>query len=103
MLNVLFTDAAYAAADDADDDDDDNDADAGDAVECNCNERGTTDQVCDEDSGRCLCEDSFTGPTCDRCAAGFYRFPQCLRMYATHTTLHMSHTSHVTVGGLVFC
>jgi len=58
------------------------DADAADAgVECDCNDRGTTSLVCDETSGDCLCQDSFTGPTCDRCATGFYRFPHCRRTY----------------------
>jgi len=50
-------------------------------VECVCSEQGTVAQVCDEDTGRCLCQDSFTGAQCDRCATGFYRFPQCLCMY----------------------
>ena len=72
--SIALNRRAAAAADDDDDDDD------GCDVECDCNQRGTADQVCDLETGRCLCEGSFTGPRCDHCAAGFYRFPQCLRM-----------------------
>jgi len=74
--DTLVVAAAAAAADDDDDD-----------VECDCNDRGTTSQVCDAETSECLCEGSFTGPRCDRCATGFYRFPRCLRMYRS---LHVS-------------
>jgi len=63
----------------------DGDVAADGGAECDCSDRGTTSQVCNEETGECLCDDSFTGPRCDRCATGFYRFPQCRR-----TFLHLS-------------
>ena len=68
---VVVVVAAAAAANDDDDDDD---------VENNCDERGTTPQICTKDTGQCLCEVRYTGPRCDRCSTGFYHFPQCIGM-----------------------
>jgi len=46
-------------------------------VACGCDEVGREVDDCDN-SGQCICKQSFTGRTCDRCAAGFYRYPECI-------------------------
>ncbi|XP_055994419.1 laminin subunit alpha-3 [Sorex fumeus] len=48
---------------------------------CNCSRMGTLgtgSPECDSQHGQCRCKPRVTGRQCDRCAAGFYRFPECL-------------------------
>uniref|UniRef100_A0A8C7BKK5 Laminin subunit alpha 3 n=1 Tax=Neovison vison TaxID=452646 RepID=A0A8C7BKK5_NEOVI len=48
---------------------------------CNCSRGGTvgvTTPECDRDHGQCRCKPRVTGRPCDRCASGFYHFPECL-------------------------
>ncbi|XP_061026258.1 laminin subunit alpha-3 isoform X1 [Eubalaena glacialis] len=48
---------------------------------CNCSRTGTDGAAtpeCDRDHGQCRCKPRITGRQCDRCASGFYRFPECL-------------------------
>ncbi|XP_076991904.1 laminin subunit alpha-3 isoform X2 [Tamandua tetradactyla] len=48
---------------------------------CNCSRRGiigTASPECDRDNGQCRCKPRVTGRQCDRCAAGFFRFPECM-------------------------
>ena len=28
---------------------------------------------------QCLCKENFAGPFCDKCATGYYNFPDCTR------------------------
>jgi len=49
-------------------------------VACGCDEVGREEDDCDN-SGQCNCKVSFTGRTCDRCAAGYYRYPECIRTF----------------------
>ncbi|KAJ8337032.1 hypothetical protein SKAU_G00382520 [Synaphobranchus kaupii] len=44
---------------------------------CRCDPRTTAG--CEDGSGRCLCKPDFSGQNCDRCADGYYGFPQCVR------------------------
>uniref|UniRef100_A0A4X1VPX5 Laminin subunit alpha-3 n=1 Tax=Sus scrofa TaxID=9823 RepID=A0A4X1VPX5_PIG len=48
---------------------------------CNCSRMGTDGSAspeCDRDHGQCRCKLRISGRQCDRCAPGFYRFPECL-------------------------
>ncbi|XP_058487895.1 laminin subunit alpha-3-like isoform X2 [Solea solea] len=54
-------------------------------IPCRCDERTTAG--CEMGSGRCICKPEFAGENCDRCADGYYYYPQCIRypLYATTT------------------
>ncbi|XP_068196189.1 laminin subunit alpha-3-like isoform X2 [Antennarius striatus] len=54
-------------------------------IPCRCDERTTTG--CEMGSGRCICKPQFSGENCDRCASGYYYYPQCIRypIYQTNT------------------
>nr|XP_038952851.1 laminin subunit alpha-3 isoform X2 [Rattus norvegicus] len=48
---------------------------------CNCSRKGTVEAAvseCDRDSGQCRCKPRVTGQQCDKCAPGFYHFPECV-------------------------
>lgn len=48
---------------------------------CNCSRKGTIEAAvseCDRDSGQCRCKPRVTGQQCDKCAPGFYQFPECV-------------------------
>ncbi|XP_053174071.1 laminin subunit alpha-5 [Scomber japonicus] len=46
---------------------------------CNCSRPGITnpDVSCDTQSGQCRCKNNIVGRQCDRCAPGFYGYPNC--------------------------
>ncbi|XP_061662817.1 laminin subunit alpha-5 isoform X5 [Syngnathoides biaculeatus] len=46
---------------------------------CNCSRPGilVTDVSCDTLSGQCRCKNNVVGRQCDRCASGFYGYPNC--------------------------
>ncbi|KAM9343060.1 laminin subunit alpha-5 isoform 2-T2 [Pholidichthys leucotaenia] len=46
---------------------------------CNCSRPGviTLDVSCDTHSGQCRCKNNVVGRQCDRCAPGFYGYPNC--------------------------
>ncbi|KAL4655456.1 laminin subunit alpha-5 isoform X1 [Arapaima gigas] len=46
---------------------------------CNCSRPGVTAQDinCDSDSGQCRCKNNIIGRRCDRCAPGYYGYPNC--------------------------
>ncbi|PWA25274.1 hypothetical protein CCH79_00005330 [Gambusia affinis] len=52
---------------------------------CSCDERITA--KCEMGSGRCICKPQFAGESCDRCADGHYRYPECIpySVYLTTT------------------
>ena len=45
--------------------------------ECGCQSPGSLRDVCD-DNGQCVCNPNYYGRTCDTCAPGYYRYPDCL-------------------------
>ncbi|KAM3604519.1 uncharacterized protein V6R79_012395 [Siganus canaliculatus] len=53
-------------------------------IPCRCDERTTAG--CEMGSGRCLCKPQFAGENCDRCADGYYYYPQCIRYPVYETT-----------------
>ena len=44
---------------------------------------GSLSEVCAEFGGQCECKADVIGRTCDRCAAGFFGFPECQRKCLT--------------------
>lgn len=48
-------------------------------IDCDCDFQGTLAEVCDKDSGKCLCKDGYEGPRCDRCLPGYYNYPECVK------------------------
>uniref|UniRef100_A0A671YSI5 Laminin subunit alpha 3 n=1 Tax=Sparus aurata TaxID=8175 RepID=A0A671YSI5_SPAAU len=52
-------------------------------IPCRCDER--TAAGCEMGSGRCICKPQFTGENCDRCADGYYYYPQCIRKFIPTT------------------
>uniref|UniRef100_A0A8C4EWT4 Laminin subunit alpha 3 n=1 Tax=Dicentrarchus labrax TaxID=13489 RepID=A0A8C4EWT4_DICLA len=49
-------------------------------IPCRCDEMTTAG--CEMGSGRCICKPQFTGENCDRCADGYYSYPQCIRKFS---------------------
>ncbi|KAF3699380.1 Laminin subunit alpha-3 [Channa argus] len=46
-------------------------------ISCRCDKWTTSG--CEMGSGRCICKPQFAGENCDRCAEGYYYYPQCIR------------------------
>ena len=44
---------------------------------CNCNEEGSRDVTCDDDTGKCTCKANVIGDKCDFCSPGNFGFPAC--------------------------
>ncbi|KAI6235067.1 Laminin alpha [Aphelenchoides besseyi] len=49
----------------------------GGALSCDCNPKGSVDFCCEEYGGECECKPNVIGRACDRCAPGYYNFPDC--------------------------
>ncbi|XP_046289595.1 laminin subunit alpha-3 isoform X1 [Marmota monax] len=50
-------------------------------IPCSCNPEHADD--CEQGSGHCHCKPNFHGDYCEKCAAGYYNFPFCLRIPAS--------------------
>uniref|UniRef100_A0A915PQH1 Laminin subunit alpha n=1 Tax=Setaria digitata TaxID=48799 RepID=A0A915PQH1_9BILA len=49
------------------------------AFPCECSSQGSTSFMCEEYGGECHCRPNIIGRRCDRCAAGYYNFPDCIK------------------------
>ncbi|RXG51381.1 Laminin subunit alpha [Armadillidium vulgare] len=45
------------------------------ALICNCDARGTTEKICNDETGKCLCAEGYSGERCDNSAPGFWGYP----------------------------
>ena len=52
-----------------------------DFVHCNCQKEGSKSLKCDKRDGKCQCKAYIVGDKCDKCADGFYDFPNCQCMF----------------------
>ena len=50
----------------------------GAAMACDCNPQGSLDFACADYGGQCKCKPNVIGRSCERCAPGYYNFPDCL-------------------------
>ena len=46
-------------------------------LDCNCDPQGTTEEICNDYSGECICKEGFGGARCDQCKPGYFNFPNC--------------------------
>ena len=44
---------------------------------CQCNAEGAVNNACADGEGQCTCKPNITGDKCDKCAPGFFGFPNC--------------------------
>uniref|UniRef100_A0A914HKE2 Uncharacterized protein n=1 Tax=Globodera rostochiensis TaxID=31243 RepID=A0A914HKE2_GLORO len=51
----------------------------GAAQACDCNTQGSLDFACADYGGQCKCKPNVIGRKCDRCAAGYFNFPDCIK------------------------
>ncbi|XP_076001162.1 laminin subunit alpha-3-like [Genypterus blacodes] len=61
-------------------------------IPCRCDPRTTAG--CEMGSGRCICRPEINGENCDRCADGYYGYPQCIR-YPVYETTTKSPAGHI--------
>ncbi|XP_072324624.1 laminin subunit alpha-3 isoform X2 [Scyliorhinus torazame] len=47
------------------------------ALSCQCHGEGATSPACSPFGGQCSCRPNVVGRRCDRCATGYYMFPNC--------------------------
>ena len=47
---------------------------------CNCNDDGSRDVACDDNTGKCPCKSNIIGDKCEFCSPGFFGFPSCRRI-----------------------
>ena len=50
------------------------------SLACQCNAEGAVNNSCADGEGQCTCKPNITGDKCDKCAPGFFGFPNCQGM-----------------------
>ena len=50
-------------------------------IACDCDEDGSRDVSCDDDTGKCSCKASIIGDKCNFCTQGYYGFPHCTGIF----------------------
>ena len=45
-------------------------------IGCTCNAEGSETAACDT-AGKCTCKPNVVGADCDKCAEGYFGFPDC--------------------------
>ncbi|VDM65097.1 unnamed protein product [Strongylus vulgaris] len=74
----------------------------GAAFSCDCIARGSESFCCDEYGGQCKCKPNIIGRRCERCAPGYYNYPECIKnatfLSATRVTAGISHECKCSVG-----
>lgn len=46
--------------------------------DCNCDPRGTVEEVCQKETGQCICKPGYGGARCDQCQPGYFGHPECV-------------------------
>ena len=47
-------------------------------LECKCNKEGSTNNVCNVETGECDCKNMYIiGDKCEKCMEGHYKHPEC--------------------------
>ncbi|CAI5448656.1 unnamed protein product [Caenorhabditis angaria] len=49
------------------------------ALSCDCVAQGSESFQCEEYGGQCQCKANIIGRRCERCAPGYYNFPECIK------------------------
>uniref|UniRef100_A0A8R1I6V3 Laminin-like protein epi-1 n=2 Tax=Caenorhabditis japonica TaxID=281687 RepID=A0A8R1I6V3_CAEJA len=49
------------------------------ALSCDCVAQGSESFQCEEYGGQCKCKPNVIGRRCERCAPGYYNFPECIK------------------------
>ena len=49
-------------------------------IGCTCNAEGSENTACDT-AGKCTCKPNVVGNDCDKCAEGYFGFPDCQGKY----------------------
>ena len=55
------------------------------SIGCNCNTEGSNGIGCDNTDGRCTCKPNISGNKCEKCAHGFFGFPNCQSKFQLST------------------
>ena len=53
-------------------------------IGCTCNAEGSETAACDT-AGKCTCKPNVVGADCDKCAEGYFGFPDCQGKFS-HTS-----------------
>ena len=46
-------------------------------IDCDCDENGSKDNICNKTTGICSCEDRYSGDKCNLCIDEYFGYPHC--------------------------